>query len=74
MMDARASQMIEDEDLDESNFMKEAPKSAQFSNYTFNSMSTVRSNIDLKQKSDLKKLEKEKREQFEVKNFIRFYL
>ena len=58
--------MLDEDDLDETNFMKDAPKSAQFSNYTFNSMSTVRTNVDWKQKNELKKIEKEKREQFEV--------
>ena len=62
--------MLDEDDLDESNFIKDAPKSAQFSNYTFNSMSTVRTNVDWKQKNELKKIEKEKREQFEVFKII----
>lgn len=65
MMDSRASQMLDDEDLDESNNFMKGPKSAQFSQYTFNSMSTTRTNADSRQKSELRKVEKEKREQLE---------
>lgn len=64
MMDARNSQMLDDDDLNESNFMK-GPVSAQLSNYTFGSISTTRTNADSRQKSELKKFEKERREQFE---------
>lgn len=64
MMDARHSQMLDDDDLDDSNFMK-GPKSAQYSSYTFNSMSTTRTNADSRQKQELKKFEKDRREQFE---------
>jgi len=66
MMDARNSQMLDDEDLDETNTFMKGPSSAQFSNYTLNnSMSTNRTNVDPRQKTELKKYEKERREQFE---------
>lgn len=67
MGDSRASQILDDEDLlnETNDFMKGPPRSAQFSNYTFNSMSTTRTNGDSRQKMELKKIEKERREQIE---------
>jgi hypothetical protein len=68
-MDARASQIILDEDeLDDSISMKETPKSSHLSTasgYTLNTLS-LRSNIDSKYRVELKKMEKDKKEQFEV--------
>ena len=67
-MDARASQILLDEDeLDEGNFLKEVPKSSNLSimsGYTLNSGST-RTNIESKYRYELKKIDKEKKEQIE---------
>jgi len=69
MMDARASQMfLEDEEFDESNFLKDGSKSAQISTisgFTSNTTS-MRSNIDSRNRTDLRRLEKDKKEKLEV--------
>jgi len=65
MVDSRASQMLEEDELmDETNQFMKAPNSAQYTNYSLNTTATSRG-ADLRQKSELKKLEKERREQFE---------
>lgn len=74
IMDARASQIIlDEEELDDSNFMKEVPKSSHLSitsGYSYNSLNsgTVRTvgSFDPKYRYELKKMEKEKKEQLEV--------
>lgn len=69
IMDARASQIMLDED--EVDDLKEAPKSSHMSvtsGYTINSLSTVRT-VDPRYRYELKKMEREKKEQFEVKIF-----
>ena len=81
MMDARASQLLlDDDELDEANllFIKEGgSKSSQFSTATSaysvsNMTSSGRTNVDNKQKHDLRKLDREKREQLEVSKFNTF--
>jgi hypothetical protein len=80
-MDARASQSILcEEDFDDSNFVKDMPKSSHLSinsGYSLNSFNsgTVRTaiNIDSKQRYELKKIDKEKKEQIEVKKTLNWY-
>ena len=66
IMDARASQiMLEEDELDD---LKEIPKSSHTvtSGFTVNTLSTVRT-VDPRYRYELKKIEREKKEQFEVK-------
>ncbi len=70
MMDARASQMLlDDEEFDESNFLKDGSKSAQISTisgFTSNAATSMRTNIDSRNRTDLRRLEKDKKEKLEV--------
>lgn len=65
VMDMRQSQMlIDEEEFDEVN-LKDVPKSAQNSIYSGYS-SSVRTNLDSRHRNDLKRLEKDKKEYYEV--------
>lgn len=70
MIDSRASQMLgddEDELMNESNQFMKAPNSAQYTNYSLNTTTTSSriTGTDMRQKNELRKFEKERREQFE---------
>ena len=68
MMDSRRSQIILDEDeLESADFLKEGSKSAQTSNFsTVTSASTYRTQYNSIHKNDVRKLEKDRKEQNEV--------
>lgn len=79
MMDARTSQMLlDEEDLDESHFMKDGfrkmESAAQLSTFSgFTSATTsFRTNLDSRHKSDLRKIEKDRKEQNEVRKNFKF--
>ena len=69
IMDARGSQLLEDnEDIDDGSFIKDGIKSAQFSmSSSAYTLGSNRTNLDLKHKNDIRKLDRERREQYEVK-------
>lgn len=62
----RASQMLEEDDLNESNFISNnGNKSASMFSGFSPSGQTVRSNLESRHRNDLKKMEKERKDQFE---------
>ena len=67
MMDAQRSQILDEDELDSVDFLKEGPKSAQTLNFSaVTSASTYRTQYNSLHKNDIRKLEKERKEQNEV--------
>lgn len=72
MMDARASQLLDEDEFNENSFSKSGPNSAFLSGHSSN-MSSVRTHLDGRHKNDLRRLEKDKKEQAEV-DIYKIYL
>jgi len=74
MMDARRSQIILDEDeLESGEFLKNGSKSAQTSNFSaVTSASTYRTQYNSIHKNDVRKIEQDLKEQNEVGSFAFF--